>query len=247
VPWGSGHSDVPLRGLPPAHGECHVWPVRVTGETGWLGWLDPAERERAHSIRSAHGRDTFIVSRAAQRLVLSRYVDRDPDALVIQRLCAHCGSPDHGRPAVASGSPDYSVSHSGEWVVLAVVGSGRVGLDIEHGRPLADVVPLANRTLTAAERAEFEAVPDASRSAWFYRVWTRKEAVLKATGQGLDGDFGRVDVRASVVAVAPMDSVPGALLHLQDLPAPDTYMAALASTDPVRAVRVCQLVRPDHS
>jgi len=231
---------VPLRGLPPAPGECHVWPVRLTGAAAWSGLLDDAERRRAESIRVVRARDTFIVSRAAQRLVMSRYLDCAPDALVIRRACAHCGSTEHGRPAAGPGAPDYSVSHSGEWVLLAAVGSGRVGVDIEHCRPRAGVALLAGRTLTTAERAEFGALPDSSRSGWFYRVWTRKEAVVKATGQDLAATASTLDVSADMVAVAPTDAVPGGLIHLRDLPAPGPYAAALASTEPVRAVRVCE-------
>lgn len=233
------------RGLAPAAGDVHLWPVEITAADDWLPLLACAERVRAARITAAGPRDTFVVSRALQRLVMSHYLGCAPGDVMIRRRCAHCGSADHGRPSAGPGAPDYSVSHSGAWAVLAVAGSGRVGADLERrGLRHADIALLAGATLDPAERAEFRSLPAAGRPGWFYRMWTRKEAVLKATGQGLTMPVSALDVRTSPVAVPPADGRAGALMHVRDLAAPQGYAAALATTEAVRALHWCRPAPP---
>lgn len=94
-----------------------------------------------------------------------------------------------GKPELSSTRrlmPSFSVSHSGELVVLAVVGSGSdVGVDVEHRRALPDWIQLAARHFHPQEVAELIAMPSALGHTAFFDCWTCKEAVSKACGRGL--------------------------------------------------------------
>lgn len=178
----------------------------------------------------------FIASRLSQRLLAAHYLGTTPAAVTIVRDCQHCGG-DHGRPRVPGASWDYSVTHAGDWLVLAVVGQGLVGVDLEL-TPQRDVVDLATSTLTPAERTGLAAAPDPADE--FVRLWTRKEAVVKLTGHGLAAELTRLDVTGPAAAVTqPPAGWPAVPIHLLDLPWAAGARAALATTGPVRTVTWC--------
>jgi phosphopantetheinyl transferase len=133
------------------HGECDVWTFPVPALHGDTSLLDAAEQDQLERLRVHRARRRFVVSRVAQRLVLSRYLGRAASEVDIVRTCERCGDPTHGRPHVVGG-PDYSVSHSGSWVVVAVSGAGRVGVDVEKVRAFADLQRFAAKVLSDAER-----------------------------------------------------------------------------------------------
>jgi len=218
----------------PAAGDCQLWAVRAAEEPGYAGLLDPAEAERAGRFRVEGARLTFITSRAAQRLILGRYLGLPPGEVVIARDCAHCGG-DHGRPYVAGAALDFSVSHAGGWVVVAVVGEGKVGVDIEAVTAARASEDLARQVLGAAEQAEYLMVPRDGRAAAFVRLWARKEAVVKLTGHGLAASLTQLDVTGAVaVASGQPAGWPAGAIYLRDLPAEPDLAAALATTVPVR-------------
>lgn len=91
----------------------------------------------------------------------------------------------HGKPELPGG-PVFNLSHSGEWWLLGIADGGRLGVDVEVHRPLADLAALARSTFHPDEADEVLAHPDAAaRERAFFRVWARKEAFIKAVGLGL--------------------------------------------------------------
>jgi 4'-phosphopantetheinyl transferase len=102
----------------------------------------------------------------------------------LDRSCPDCGRP-HGRPRLVSGAgPAFSVSHSGDLVGVAFATAPAVGLDVEQVAP-PRAEGLADAVLSPAERADFDRSDPARRGTDLFRYWVRKEAVLKATGEGL--------------------------------------------------------------
>ncbi len=231
---------LPQRGGIPAAGECHVWLLPITDRPEWLPLLDSAERDRLEQLMTASGRQIFVSSRAAQRLILGRYLDLPPESVGISRACRFCGDPGHGRPDVGD-RLSFNASHTSQWLAVAVVGSGVVGLDIEAVPADRDHADLARRVLVPQEHEAYERLPVAHRPAHFIRQWTRKEAVLKLTGLGLAEDATGLAVSGPTIG-PPEPGRPGwppGPIHLYDLPGIPDHRGALATTVPVSQIRWC--------
>ena len=181
-------------------GEIHVWHGTLEASPDPV---TPAEEARARRMRSPRRRREFLVCRGALRRILAGALGIEPLAVPI-REGAH-GKPrlDSRRPPAASLPPaGFNVSHSGERFVVAVAIGMNPGVDIERIRPRRSLSGLARRFFSAAEQGEVAAAPDPLLA--FYRVWARKEAVIKADGRGVSIGLDRFDVSAGE---------PAALLH----------------------------------
>lgn len=119
-----------------------------------------------------------IVSRAALRIVLARRVGCSPTTL---QFVANRS----GKPRLAGGGPHFSVSHSGDWGLIAVTSLGPVGVDIERCAPLSELEAIARRRFPVAAARAVLSQRGEQREQAFYREWTRMEAELKASGVGL--------------------------------------------------------------
>jgi 4'-phosphopantetheinyl transferase len=170
---------------------CQLWWASPAHRAEWHdGLLDQAEARRRDLYLSAADRDRFTVGAALTRLVLAGLLGVDPAGVPVRRTCAQCGDA-HGRPRLATEAIDFSISHSGDLIVLAVTrsqaadGASRtVGVDVERIAPGPDE-ELADVVLSAAERITFDRLEGSARTGAFFRYWVRKEALLKATGDGL--------------------------------------------------------------
>ena len=132
------------------------------------------------------------MTHAAQRRVLARYLEIDPAEIQFGRTpCCECGSVQHGPPRIDRPVTDITVnlSGSGDHWLLAITRARPVGADIEVPRDI-DTGQLARACLTPREQQDLGRQPGAARQQiFFYRCWTRKEAVLKACGIGLPGSM----------------------------------------------------------
>jgi len=159
----------------------------------------------------------------------------------VLRECGYCGGP-HGRPRFPGATLDYSVSHTDGWLVIAVVGRGLVGVDVERVDRVREVAGLADAILTPGERDHLGTVPGPARGAWLAAAWTRKEAAMKVTGLGLRAGPRRLDVRAGTLGPQAVPRWSGSgPIHLYDLPAPAGHRCALAATEPVGSISVATL------
>ncbi len=179
-------------------GECRVW---WAGETAAAphhdALLSPAERHRRDRYRQPVDRRRFTVGVVLSRLLLAAATGTPPDRLTIDRDCAGCGRP-HGRPRLAGvdSGLDVNVSHSGDRVVVAIISGARVGVDVEHAGPGRAVTGVERLVLSADERRHLDRRADLDRAAAMLRYWTRKEAVVKATGDGLGAGMDRLTMSA---------------------------------------------------
>jgi 4'-phosphopantetheinyl transferase len=220
--------------------ECHVWWAALDHRAGWqLRLLDAVESARRGSYVRAADRDRFTVGVTLTRLVLGAHLGIPPDRVPIDRTCAHCGR-QHGRPRLAANpSLDFSVSHAGDVIGLAFATSlddggatRRVGLDVELiDGATADEAP-ADLVLSASERLSYERLDAAARPTAFFRYWVLKEALLKATGDGLRVPMTELTMSAPGQSprLAQWQGRPGypALVSMHDLAARPGYLAALA-------------------
>jgi 4'-phosphopantetheinyl transferase len=192
-------------------GSCIVWWAKPADATPALAaLLSPAERARADQFRNAEDRDRMIVAWGLARTVLADILGQDPAGIAVERECFRCGSREHGKPRLADASAGihFSVSHSGESILVAVSAAAAVGVDVERVRPARDHRRLYRKVLTPGEAAALEAAGGDPLD--FLRTWVRKEAVTKAFGTGVATPF------SSFAVTAP--SEPAALLTWPDDP-----------------------------
>ena len=180
--------------------DVHVWHgcVDVTGDVppeprgSDLAILSADERTRCQRFVRQADRVRFAMTHAAQRRVLARYLEIDPAEIQFGRTpCCECGSVQHGPPRIDRPVTDITVnlSGSGDHWLLAITRARPVGADIEVPRDI-DTGQLARACLTPQEQQDLGRQPGAARQQiFFYRCWTRKEAVLKACGIGLPGSM----------------------------------------------------------
>lgn len=178
-----------------AENEVHAWAARLDVSTEVLknlrASLCPAELERAARFRFECHRNRFIAGRGLLRALLAFYLGRDPASL------AFAYGP-NGKPALADAQEArrlrFNMAHSEDLVLFAVTGLGDVGIDVERVRVLEDAEELVSRFFSPAEALTFRDLPAAAKPSAFFNLWTRKEAWLKATGQGIANSLHRVEV-----------------------------------------------------
>ncbi len=140
--------------------------------------LSVQELSRIKKIQQPQQRLQSTLGRLQLRQILSRYEDRTLE------LCPFEVS-EHGKPALLAGSMSFNLSHSGDWVAVAVARPEyQVGVDLEIVQ-LRPFDRLARRYFTAGECRDINALQEPERSCRFYQYWTLREAWLKARGIGL--------------------------------------------------------------
>jgi len=169
-------------------GEVHLWRFPTSSLTPALAaLLSNAEREQAASLKLEKVRLQYSASRACLRHVLSLYTSLSPSDLAFTTNAC-------GKPALANlVSPSFNLSHSGGLGLIAVYAGMTVGVDIEHsGRP-DRLAGIAARVFSPPELAAWQSLPPESQPTAFYRLWTIKEAVLKAAGCGFSVSPADID------------------------------------------------------
>lgn len=184
------------------------------------------ELERANRFKFDHLADFYTFCRGSLRRILSRYLSTSP-----QEIQFAYGN--MGKPSVAKESAiDFNISHSGDLFVCAITNGQLVGVDIEQIRPLRDIPSIAKNFFSPVEQSHLVDMGEEHRTLAFYECWTRKEAVIKATGEGLSRSLDSFDV-AFGPGVAPKlkrlddDRAPSWQMHSFE-PRPG-YAGALAS------------------
>ncbi len=202
---------------------CEVWWLRLGAVKATVSWLDGDERRRLSQLHADADRARFAAGASLVRAVAGRALALAPEAVVLRRDCATCGEP-HGKPWVdVAGAPYVSVSHSGDHVAVAVA-TAPVGVDVEAGALMTGAGEVGADVLAEDELAH------ARDEASFLRYWVRKEAVVKATGDGLLVDLRgvRVTPPADAPALLSYATRPGLTVAIRDLAAPGGVPAAVA-------------------
>jgi 4'-phosphopantetheinyl transferase len=159
-------------------GETHVYTAPLGDPTPLLSHLTDDERERAQRLRLARVRDQFVAARGQLRTLLASYLCMQPRTIPF--LYA-----DAGKPYLPEDMQlQFNLSHTDGLAVMAIARS-RVGVDVERERHIPDAEGLVARFFSRRECDEFRALPPHERQPAFLRAWTRKEAVLKAIGRGV--------------------------------------------------------------
>lgn len=147
-----------------------------------LALLSDAERVRASTQHTAASRRRFVVARAALRLILA-----DATGIPVHSI-AFCYGPD-GKPSLEPSDTiaplHFNVSHSRELALVAISDNRTIGIDLEWTEGTSPFESVAARYFSVAERRSLEGAAEGERRRLFYRIWVRKEAYLKARGDGI--------------------------------------------------------------
>lgn len=221
--------------------ECAVWWASASSRPALVDLLDARERRRADGLRLDVDRDLFVSARALARLLLGARLGIPPRAISLEETCRRCGG-DHGKPRLAAAHGPrpvaFNLAHAGTRSVVAVTHGADVGVDVERVRALdaRTVATLSTQVLGPAERAHLAVLPGAERPAALSAWWARKEAVLKATGDGLAIPPALVGVSAPGSAPAltgwhaepPAGTNTAPSVRLADLEAGPGYVGSVA-------------------
>ena len=192
-------------------------------------WLDRSELARAERFLYPGPRRRYVLLRASIRALLC-------DRLACANGDLSFASAEHGKPyAVVSGAPadiQFNLSDSGAHGLIAIAPAGRVGIDVEERLDTRDIDGLAETVFGREEQAHVGAARGRERERRFYRLWTVKEALLKALGTGLYLDVAGFQVpsallRGEAEAVFRFPHLPEARWRVEDL-GTDDFAAAIA-------------------
>ncbi|MFN2578088.1 MAG: 4'-phosphopantetheinyl transferase superfamily protein [Pyrinomonadaceae bacterium] len=213
--------------------EVHVWRARL--DVAWSWTLDEAlcldDRARADRFKFESDRRRFCVGRASLRLILSRYLKTKPGRLQLE-------TSEFGKPFFAdkklAGGLHFNLSHSNQLALIAITRDREVGVDVEYMRSDFATDEVADHFFSPAEVQQFREVPAESKTQSFFNCWTRKEAYIKARGEGLYCPLNQFDVSLSPGAPATLlesrvDPSDTQQWRFRDIAAGDRYAATVAT------------------
>ncbi len=216
-------------------GEIQVWLARLpaadAGIARLAGLLSRDERERAGRFRAVDARQHFVFGRALLRTLLAAHLDVEPAELEFAYQ-------PHGKPFLTLPDPDahprFNLSHSGRLLAIALARGRDVGIDIESmSTEVPDWLSLASLFFSPRELEELTALPTPhlQRQA-FFTGWTRKEAYLKATGEGLSNALAAVEVTLFPGQTPALLKLPTATefqrqWSISDIPLPPDFAGAV--------------------
>jgi len=160
------------------HNDVHLWliPVVDTISEDHFQLLSKAEQDRFARYRHEPDRLLFYSSHVAMRQILSAYISQKPEDIIYEFL-------EKGKPSFSDLEIQFNLSHSKHLAVLAITQNNIIGVDLEYTKQGIDFEDLANRFFNKNEAKKLRRAQEMQPS--FYRCWTRKEAFIKALGEGL--------------------------------------------------------------
>jgi 4'-phosphopantetheinyl transferase len=218
--------------LPPA--EIHLWAVALDPEAEEVERLAHSlaadERERAGRFHFDRHRRQYTVGRGAQRELLGAY--HGVAAAAVRFGYGPRGKPFLAAPADA-GRLCFNLSNSHELALVGFVRGLEIGVDVEHHKPMSDLEQIAERFFSLSEREALRRLPAEQKPQGFFNCWTRKEAYLKAVGEGLAAPLDSFAVTLAPGEPPRMltlegDAARAARWHLQSFQLAADYVGALA-------------------
>jgi 4'-phosphopantetheinyl transferase len=218
--------------------DVHIWGVSLVQSdesiASFRAILSPEELARADRFKFERHRRRFIVSQGYLRRILGYYLNHPPSRLKFGRT-------ERGKPFLINPEANgliFNVSHSHELAVYAVMQDHEIGVDVEHLRPMPDAEQIATRFFSASEQTTLLALPPEQRERAFFACWTRKEAFIKAIGEGLYYPLDQFSVSLAPeepVCLRHVDTHPqeAASWTLHAFSPASDYVAAFAVKSPV--------------
>lgn len=199
----------------------HLWVGRFSALAARGAYFESLlaadEGQRAARFVADGVREHFIVARGMLRVLAGHYLNVRPGAIRFTYGA-------RGKPALPESDIHFNLSHSGDVIVAGFIAGRDVGVDVEEIRPMPEMKRVAMDNFSAAEFAAWAALPPETQMRAFYICWTRKEAYIKATGDGFRLPLADFDVSFSpdetprLLRVAGDDPARWSLLHLDPAP-----------------------------
>jgi len=217
-----------------ANAKVHVWHASLEQPAEVVQRLEAVlsndERQHAEQFRYQEHRQSFVVSRGILRNLLSHYSNIQPKQIQFKYTLT-------GKPFLANGEEtqniSFNLSHTGLLVLYAFSWGRQVGIDVECIRPVKEIGQIAIRIFSPKEYKRFQRISKEARERAFYNCLTRKEAFLKARGDGIYFPPQEVEVSFEQGSPASLFSVAGSIEEakkwsMHDIKTLDGYVAALA-------------------
>jgi 4'-phosphopantetheinyl transferase len=212
-------------------GEVHLWRRSLEDSPAAIdacfALLSPEERQKARRYRVERPRSDYVLTRGSLRLLLAGYLHLNPQDFSFQYTA-------HGKPFLKDYRDlRFNVSHTDGLALLAFVPEREIGVDVEKIRAQSDVLKMAERFFSDHERQHLRNLQGDELHAAFFRCWTRKEAYIKAKGEGLSLPLHQFDVsiapdeKQALLATRP-DGQEALRWAIGDVPVPSGYAAAIA-------------------
>lgn len=220
-------------------GEIELWQVSLLvtpeQEQQYATLLNADEITRARRFHFAKHTRRFIVARAVLRILLSRYLQIPPAQIEFSYG-------EHGKPFLADSDWQFNLSHSDEIAVYAFTRTASIGVDVEKiEAPFKDDV--AQRFFSASEYASLKELSGTTQECAFYRIWSRKEALVKALGSGLYISLSSFSVTLADQQTLTLESPTP--WHIQSFNVDPDYEAAFATAQTITKVSQQKFFHPD--
>ena len=235
--------------------EAHVWRIKISDFIGHLekffALLSLQERQRANRFVFSQDEQSFIIVHGVLRSLLAKYLNIDPKEIRFavnshgKPKLVNFNNKKTGFPACAGndGQINFNISHSHDMALLAFAKDIEIGVDIEYMKDKVNCIDIARRFFSTREAAELAKLPKKEQQQAFFHCWARKEAFIKAIGQGLS-----FPLRQFIVNIDP-DEGTDLLLEVDSskyqannwsliaLSVDDQYVAALATANPINILQ----------
>lgn len=203
--------------------------LRAEGERYW-NLLDDTERSRAERFRFDYDRERFVLGHGLLRAVLGRLTGSDPAAIRYVR------GP-FGKPSLFDGGPHFNFSDTKDAVLIGLSSNGPIGVDLETMARAVDHAAVSGHYFTPEEVEEINQSADAKRL--FLEYWTRKEAILKASGVGIMEDLRSLGVNrernSMTITHGDFERLAADRYHVRTWPVGDSHIISLATEDEMEA------------
>lgn len=172
--------------------EAHVWradlELNQCFQSSFLELLSPDEKKRAQKFRFAKDCRNFIAARGILRLLIGKYLELKPTEISFQYS-------KFGKPGIANNNDlQFNLSHSQNMALFAFTKKFQVGIDVEWVNPAIEAKDIAANFFSANEVRKLLLLPEQQQALGFFNCWTRKEAFIKAVGEGLSFPLHKFEV-----------------------------------------------------
>jgi len=172
--------------------EAHIWradlDLNECFQSSFLKLLSSDEKNRAKKFRFAKDSQNFIAARGILRVLIGKYLEINPAEISFQYS-------EFGKPSIANNnSLQFNISHSQNIALFAFTKKFNIGVDVEFVNPKIEVQDIATRFFSTNEIKNLLALPEKQQTLGFFYCWTRKEAFIKAVGEGLSFPLDKFEV-----------------------------------------------------